>query len=821
MKKINQNEVSLPLVNRTTAERIGRQTPYWVLAVALIITVAAWWQTSRHFKKLEHERFSNRIAQIRSKIDARMLQYEQVLRSGVALHESSTEVTRQDWKMFVEKCEVQKWFPGIQAIGFAVPVQKAELASFEARIRDEGFVDFHVKPTKDRKEYTAIKYIEPFDWRNKRAFGYDMYSNPARRKAMDRAVATGTASISGKITLVQETDKDVQAGILCYLPLYETGAERSNVTERQQALKGWIYAAFRCDDLMAGILGDNAKELRLEIYDDDNIVPDQILFDSQSRVGQPGAHWVSSRGNRVLSEVVPIELSGRDWTLRLSSQPGFFSKSDAIISSLVGLGGTLISFLLFVVLISITRQREKAMQLARRMTTGLRESELHNRAIVENASEAILTVKPTGEISAANRASHLVFRSEKSLTGERFDRLIADADLDEIAYKPPHKTGLELGVSGQGRRIDGEVFPCRVSADRVESNDNTYFVVIVRDQTARVEAAAKLAEQNKKLVDASHRAGKAEVATGVLHNVGNVLNSVNVSSNMLKQRIEASPHIFLAQASEVIEENKLRMAEFFQTDDQGKHFPRLLKQLTNRLIKERECQLEEIDSLTNNINHIKEIVSMQQASTKRSGVLTRIVADELFEDAIKLNDSEWQWYTTKIVKDFSHKPTLNTRRHDVIQILVNLIRNSNQSIETAENEKGEIRLSIREVDECVEFAVSDTGIGIAQENIENIFQHGFTTKAEGNGFGLHSCANAAQQLGGSLKVHSDGVGKGATFTLCLPLDLSKLKEDETTSESSSDCECKTALPSGKSASVPIALMASGDPSFAVQRQITS
>ncbi len=773
MSFVNDDNQNLPSVNGATNPMVGRQLPFLVLSVTLIITAVAWWQTAQHFENLAHERFSNRIDQIQSKIKARMLQYEQVLRSGVALHDSSSLVTRAEWKTFVDRCEVDQWFPGIQAMGFAVPVPKPELSAFEAEIRSEGFSDFQIRPTYARDRYTAIKYIEPFDWRNKRAFGYDMYSNPARRKAMDRAALTGLPSISGKITLVQETDKDVQAGILCYLPLYQPNASLTTSAERQRALRGWVYAAFRCDDLMKGIVGENAKELHLEIYDTRDTTPEQILFDSRSGELGVGGTEISARQEPLLTQVVPIELAGRDWTLKVSSQPGFFSTTESIVSSLMGLGGTVVSFLLFAILISITHQREKAIQLARKMTVGLRESELHNRAIVENASDAILSVTSEGRISAANQASHLVFGSHASLKGQDFSQLVVNASLEELADQSLHRNGLEIGVTIQGRRTNGEIFPCRVSVDRVKSNGSIYFVVTVRDQTARVEAATKLAEQNKKLVDASHRAGRAEVATGVLHNVGNVLNSVNVSASLLRQRIEASPVSYLVQASATVENNKDDLGTFFVNDRRGKHFPQLLAQLSLSFQKERNAQLRELESLSDNIDHIKEIVSSQQTSAKRGGFKFQITPEELFEDALRMNDSELRWYSAKIIKDFSAAPVLIVRKHDVIQILVNLIQNAHQAIELAGMVDGEIRLSIRELDRQVAFQVQDTGAGIDPENMCNIFKHGFTTKVDGHGFGLHTCANTAQELGGSLSVESEGLGKGATFTLLLPTDSSK------------------------------------------------
>ena len=370
-----------------------------------------------------------------------------------------------------------------------------------------------------------------------------------------------------------------------------------------------------------------------------------------------------------------------------------------MISSVVGVGGTLVSLLMFAVLVAVAQQRKKAVQLAQKMTVGLRERELHNRAIVENASEAILTVNGSGRITAANQASHIVFRSQSSLKGKDFNQLIIDTTLGELAARSRQIVGPEVGCTIQGRRADGRAFPCRVSVDRVVFSDTLYFVVIVRDQTARVKAAAKLAHQHKQLVDASHRAGKAEVATGVLHNVGNVLNSVNVSASMLKQRIEASPVSHMIEAARVLEQNKHNLESFLTNDRRGKHFPHLLNLLTSSFEKERDAQLDELKSLSGNINHIKEIVTLQQSFAKTNGILSEVDSKELFEEALKMNDSEIQWHTTTIEKDFCEVPSLNTRKHDVIQILVNLLRNAHQALDKEGNRANKVWLSIVQVDQ--------------------------------------------------------------------------------------------------------------------------
>ena len=180
--------------------------------------------------------------------------YEQVLTSGVAFFDSKGDVSREDWQVFIKGLNIEKNWPGIQGFGYSIPVPADQLQAHTELIRAEGFPDFSVKPPGERPFYTSIIYLEPFDWRNKRAFGYDMWSNDMRRAAMSRAQDTGNATLSGIITLVQETDKDVQKGFLFYLPVYHRGSDLQTLEARQKALRGWVYAPFRTKDLMDGIL---------------------------------------------------------------------------------------------------------------------------------------------------------------------------------------------------------------------------------------------------------------------------------------------------------------------------------------------------------------------------------------------------------------------------------------------------------------------------------------------------------------------------------------------------------------------------------------
>jgi len=299
------------------------------------------------------------------------------------------------------------------------------------------------------------------------------------------------------------------------------------------------------------------------------------------------------------------------------------------------------------------------------------------------------------------------------------------------------------------------------------------FIAIESDITARKLAQLERDNLQSELVVTSRQAGMAEVATGVLHNVGNVLNSVNVSANIAVDRLKRSRVSTLAKASTVILE-QTDLAAFLTSDPRGKAFPRLLQELATHFTAERDVQLNELLSLVENIDHIKEIVGMQQAFAKVCGTTEYVDLVQLFEDALKIDYAAFTRHKVKVVREFCELQPILTEKHNLMQIILNLIKNAKQSVNASGRDDKLITLTITADQSSVSIQVRDNGVGIESGNLSKVFNHGFTTKSDGHGFGLHSCALAAQQLGGSLSAHSDGIGCGALFTLRLPLEKEAL-----------------------------------------------
>jgi len=299
------------------------------------------------------------------------------------------------------------------------------------------------------------------------------------------------------------------------------------------------------------------------------------------------------------------------------------------------------------------------------------------------------------------------------------------------------------------------------------------FIAIQSDITARKNAQAERDALQAEMLAISRQAGMAEVATGVLHNVGNVLNSVNVSANIVVERLKSSRVGTLAKASSVISEQP-DLADFFSSDPRGKSFPRLLQELATNLSSERDAQLCELHSLVENIDHIKEIVNMQQAFGKVHGTTELVDMVKLFEEALRIDDAAFARHKVEVVRQFNELPPILTEKHSVMQILLNLIGNAKQSVNEFGGDHKTLTLTLDVGNDDISIQVRDNGVGIQPDNLSKVFTHGFTTKSNGHGFGLHSCALAAQKLGGSLSAHSDGIGRGATFTLRLPTNKESL-----------------------------------------------
>jgi len=293
----------------------------------------------------------------------------------------------------------------------------------------------------------------------------------------------------------------------------------------------------------------------------------------------------------------------------------------------------------------------------------------------------------------------------------------------------------------------------------------------ITKQKNQLSATLKeLRETQKMLTDTAHRAGMAEIATGILHNVGNVLNSVKVSSQILKEKILSSKVNNLQKVLSLMEEHKDNIGEFITSDEKGKMLPPYLLKVGATLKDEQNNSLEELSNLHKGINHIEEIIAVQQSYAGVSGLVEKIALSEMMDDVLKMHTEMFRKYKIKITKKYTKTKPILIEKGKLIQVFVNLLKNAKESLETIDEKIRKISINILEDEKYQTIKITDNGQGISQENLTKIFSYGFSTKKEGKGFGLHTSALAMTEMKGRLFAESNGDGKGAKFIVSIPVN---------------------------------------------------
>jgi diguanylate cyclase (GGDEF)-like protein len=337
---------------------VGILLPALVFILSSLLTYELWRDARNNAELALQSNFEFQTRETMRRIEQRMLAYEQVLRGVVALFASSDEVNRNEFSNYVSRLQIELSYPGIQGIGFAELVPAKRRPAHVDAIRKEGFPKYDIQPhVEGRDMHAPIIYIEPFYGDNLRAFGYDMYSEPQRRAAMDLARDSGKAAVSGKVTLVQEGGATGRSGFLMYLPVYRNGVSIETIRERREALVGWVYAPFRTDDLMVGLQDEQARDLDLEIYDGSAIAQEQRMYDAILDID-------ANAPNGNLNSIGILDIGQHMWTVAMTSTPGFVQRFDQDRSPLIIRGGLSIALLLTLLTWLLLDDRARSLQSA-------------------------------------------------------------------------------------------------------------------------------------------------------------------------------------------------------------------------------------------------------------------------------------------------------------------------------------------------------------------------------------------------------------------------------------------------------------------------
>jgi PAS domain S-box-containing protein len=724
-----------------------------VFLAALIVTFVVANKVKHSAESELESTFTYRARDLSAVLVRRMAVYEQVLQGARGFLRGSVEVSQRDFADYYAIQRLNERFPGIEALGIASIIPAYRLGAHIAAMRAAGFPDYDVKPPGPREVYTSITHIQPFADRNLRAFGYDMFSEPVRRAAMEAARDSGAAAATGRVTLVQEGARNVQSGFLMYVPVYRPGLPRATVEERRAAIVGWVYAPFRMDDLMRGLGGEQVSDLDVAIYDGRQPSESALLYRS------PGARPPGNRAMFTYKEV--IGAAGRSWTLVIRSAPRLEASLDKRPTAAIAVTGAGLGLLLSLVVWLLATERRRALQLAGGMTLELRESRdridaerQRIRLILQNAYDAFLAVGPDGRVTDWNaRACRLFGWKEEEALGhdvttlvlapERRERWRARIEAYAAAGECAMLAGpIELLLTDR----HGRAIPVEIAVTALPSPGGFGAIAFVRDIRPRKEGEERERQRQQRLDEARaalQRSQKLEavgkLTGGVAHDFNNILHIISANVQLMMRNDEGS---------------RKRLLGIMDGVERGK---KLADQL---LAFARRQPLH------------PSVVGLAQLIERMDSLLQRAAGDAI-EIRFAIPAKPWN-----ILVD----------PNQLENVLINLVINARDAMDG----QGRITIALDNIvidegselantgikpGEFVTIAVRDTGSGMPPEVMERAFEPFFTTKPEGKGtgLGLSMAHGFVKQSGGHIRLASTP-GQFTTVTIFLPRALQEVPD---------------------------------------------
>jgi PAS domain S-box-containing protein len=719
-----------------------------VFLAAMIVTFMVANNAARDAESDLESTFGYRARDLSVLLVRRMAVYEQVLQGARGFLRGSVEVSQRDFADYYGVLRLNERFPGIEALGIATIVAPGRLPAHVAAMRAAGFPGYEVKPPGPRDIYTSVTHIQPFEGRNLRAFGYDMFSEPVRRAAMEAARDSGMAVATGRVTLVQEGAQDVQPGFLMYVPVYRTGLPRGSVEERRAAIAGWVYAPFRMDDLMRGLGGEHASDLEVEIHDGTQPHDGALLYRS------PGARPARARAMFTHTDV--LTAAGRTWTLSVRSAPRFEATLDKRPTAAIAATGVGLGLLLSLVVWLLATERRRALQLAGAMTLELRASRDRIDAerqrihlILLNAYDAFLAVGPDSRVTDWNaQAGKLFGWTEEEALGREAVELITAPEWRERwrAHFAAFTSRGECALLAAPTEITladrhGRPLPVEIAVTALPAAGGFGAIAFVRDIRPRKEAEERERQRQQRLVEtrtALDRSLKLEavgkLTGGVAHDFNNILHIISANVQLMMRNEEST---------------RKRLLSIMDAVERGK---KLAEQL---LAFARRQPLH------------PSVVNLAQLIARMDSLLHRAAGDAI-EIVFTIPDGLWNTLVDP---------------NQLENVLLNLVINARDAM----NNQGRIAIALDNVrvddtselaltnvrpGEYVKVAVSDTGSGMPPEVMERAFEPFFTTKPEGQGtgLGLSMAHGFVKQSGGHIRLAS-APGEGTTVTIYLPRAL--------------------------------------------------
>ena len=778
--------------------------PYLILLLGLAFTILVYYYFSKLTYEQDQSRFQRSVQEIEDKINLRVQTSVALLRAGTGLFAASETVKIDEFDRFVQQIELQTNYPGIHGIGFSRRFSAKDLPALEAQMRRSGFPEFRVWPDYPRDEYHSIVYLQPQTQSNKIAMGFDMFTEPVRREAMESARDNGTPAASGRVVLVQEKTEpsNPQAGFLIYAPVYQEDATISSVADLRNALLGFVYSPFRADDFLEPVTREKNYDVTFSVYDGEE-KPANLIHASSEATSSDKPRFKQSTSEKV---------AGRIWTIAFATKPSFEAASNQPFVKYTLIVGTFLSLLFF----AVTRAQVLARMSAERAAADLKESEstvrktLAEREQAENAvreadqralleyERLLVRISMLAQALGTVRELNAIFRALREFT----DVSVPCDGFFVSLYDPVRDVRTACYGWGDAAEVDvSELPPMPVTAHGPNSRAVRTGQVIITDNYMHVQRG------HPTVVVGPDNGLRPETSMAVpMAVMGRIIGTIEVQSykpgvyrpehvtamsmaaNLTAVAIENVRLLKLERtARQAAEESNRLKDEFLATVSHELRTPLTAILGWSRLLEDGSVDegvsKQAIETICRNAKAqaqiVDDILDVSRIITGNLYIdLHPLELGPVVKNAINVVRQTADAKGIKIDARLDATPAMvSGDANRLQQVIWNLLSNAVKFTASG----GRVTVRLYKIGSSVHIKVSDTGQGISREFMPYVFDRfrqadSTTTRHHGGlGLGLAIARHLVEIHGGTIKAESEGEGCGATFTIKLPVIEAAMK----------------------------------------------